>query len=241
MYDQHWSEEWVEREFESEYRDFIFSIVLRELGRRVQAGSRRLLDIGAHAGRFMYLAQRAGWDVEGIELNPRTAAAAVRHTGAPVHQVNAHTLAGDGRRYDAVTLTDVLEHIPEPVTLLSTVARLMAPGGCLAIKVPCGRSQWRKERVRAAISSHKVSVADNLVHVNHFSPASLTRAIERAGFRRVRVYTGAPELQTGDLPVPIFTRTSSNAFRLGVYAAARLPGALYTPLALNLQAFAEFP
>ena len=37
--------------------------------------------LGAHAGRFMHLAQHAGWDVEGIELNPRTAECAARRTG----------------------------------------------------------------------------------------------------------------------------------------------------------------
>ena len=240
MYDQQWSAEWIEREFEAEYKDFIFESILHQLASRVNGGSRRLLDIGAHAGRFMWLGQQAGWQVEGVELNPRTAACAARHTGAPVHQLNAHTLAASGRRFSAVTLTDVLEHIPEPVTLLSAVARLMEPGGWLAVKVPCGRSQWYKERILAALNpSHPVSLADNLVHVNHFSPSSLAKAIERAGFRRVEIRTGAPELQA--LKSSGLKGIASNALRLGVYSAARLPGAIHTPLALNLQAYAQFP
>src|SRR5215471_1398386 len=170
MYDQRWDERWVANEFDADYKDFIFRLILRELENRVKSASRRLLDVGAHAGRFLHLARTAGWDAEGIELNPRTAAYAAARTGATVHQMNAQALADRGRRYDVVVLTDVLEHIPDPVALLETLATLTTPGGVMAVKVPCGRSQLIKELVLAAISAHRVTLADNLVHVNHFSP-----------------------------------------------------------------------
>jgi SAM-dependent methyltransferase len=188
----------------------------------------------------MHIAAQAGWDVEGIELNPRTAACAARRTGRPVHQVNAHTLAGQSDRYAAITLTDVLEHIPEPVTVLRTLARLLEPGGVIAVKVPSGPGQWFKERVLSTLTPGRpISIADNLVHVNHFSPDALRRALTGAGFGRVHVATGAPEL----LPVDghVFRRAISNAVRLAVYGAASLPGAVRTPLALNLQAYGQMP
>lgn len=235
MYDQRWSEEWVANEFDAEYKDFIFRKILRELGRRVAPNARRLLDVGAHAGRFMHLARLAGWQAEGIELNPRTAAYAARRTGAAVHQINAHALQAEGRRYSAVTLIDVLEHIPDPLSLLRVLAGLVERGGGVAIKVPCGRSQYIKERV-LSLCSHEVSLAENLVHVNHFSPRSLRLALERAGFTKIVIRTGAPELlQSG---VGVFRRALSNSGRLAVYAAGSLAGGVRTPLALQLQAFA---
>src|SRR3990167_4133483 len=51
MDDQQWSDDWVETEADAAYKDFIFHGVLRELGRRVPPARRRLLDVGAHAGR----------------------------------------------------------------------------------------------------------------------------------------------------------------------------------------------
>jgi SAM-dependent methyltransferase len=235
MYDQRWSPEWIEREFDAGYKDFIFEGILRELAQRLPPASRRLLDVGAHVGRFMSTAQQNGWRVEGIELNPATAACAARRTGAPVHQVNAHTLVGARAEYDAVTLTDVLEHIPEPVSLLTSVGRLLAPGGWIAAKVPCGRSQWQKERVLSALKRGRpVSLAGNLVHVNHFTPRSLERALARAGFSRIAIRTGAPEL----VERPGVGSRFSNLMRMSVYTAARLPGGVHTPLALNLQAYA---
>jgi len=234
MYDQRWDETWVAQEFDADYKDFIFRSILRELGRRAGSGGRRLLDVGAHAGRFLHLARRAGWDAEGIELNPRTAAYAASRTGLRVHQMNAQALADRGRRYDAVVLTDVLEHIPEPVDLLTTLASLTSLGGVIAVKVPCGPSQVVKERVLAAISSHRVTLADNLVHVNHFSPRSLKLALERAGCSAV-VKAAAPELQPSR---PGSLRAlASNALRLTTYRLACVPGGVDTPLALNLQAY----
>lgn len=236
MYDQRWSQDWVASEHDATYKDFIFQSILRELDRRVPARPRRLLDVGTHAGRFLSLAKESGWEVEGIELNPRTAAYARQRSGVPVHQVNAQTLADTGTRFHAIALTDVLEHIPEPVALVRHIARLLEAGGWLAVKVPCGRSQWVKERLLARVTRHEVSLAGNLVHVNHFTPHSLKMALERAGLKNVEVSTGAPEL------IPRgqgFLRGSlSNVVRLALYAAARLPGAVETPLSLNLQAYA---
>ena len=115
--------------------------------------------------------------------------------------MNAQTLGLRGNRYDVVTLTDVLEHIPEPVALLTSIARLVEPGGWIAIKVPCGASQWLKERTLAAVSpSRRISLADNLVHVNHFSPRALARALARAGFRQTTIQTAPPELLPSNPP-----------------------------------------
>jgi hypothetical protein len=55
----------------------------------------------------------------------------------------------------------------------------------------------------------------------------------------VRVRTGAPELLPRDRSIA--KRALANALRVGVYFAARLPGAVETPLALNLQAYAFAP
>jgi SAM-dependent methyltransferase len=234
LYDLRHDEKWIVSEFTASYKDLIFASILRDLAERVRSGGRRLLDVGTHTGRFLQFAMRAGWHAEGIELNPRTAAFAAAHAGAPVHQASAESLAAEGRRYDAIVLTDVLEHIPRPVDVLRSLAGLLAPGGVLAVKVPCGSAQALKERTLAAISSHRASLADNLVHVNHFSPRSLALAFTRAGLTPT-VASAAPELNA---PPSFSMRASlSNALRLGVYGLARIPGAVHTPLALHLQAY----
>ena len=237
MYDQRWADEWVEREFEARYKDLIFRTILDELGRRVRPPAPlRLLDVGAHAGRFMSMARAVGWDVEGLEVNPKTAAYAQRRTGGLVHRVGIEAVAAEGPRYDALTLTDVLEHIPDPVRILTAAARLLAPRGVVAVKVPSGPAQRRKEQVLSALDrARPISLADNLVHVNHFSPHSLRLALEQAGFSDITIVPGAPELRYDGTRVRC---AASNALRLTLYAAARAAG-VRSAAALNLQAYAR--
>ena len=210
----------------------MFADVLSGLDARLPSERRRLLDVGAHAGRFLLAARRAGWNAEGVELNPTTGAYAAAVTGASVHQGNVHTFDANGQ-YDAVTLTDVLEHIPEPRAVLSRVRRFLAAGGWIAIKVPHGPAQRLKERVRGIVRpGYRPTLADNLVHVGHFTPGSLERALTREGFRDITIAPGAPELPTGG--------GDGRLLRRIVFASARtLPGAVHTPLALNLQAYAR--
>ena len=233
IYDQQWADYWVEAEHHATYKDLIFDDVLDALDERVAARPRRLLDVGAHAGRLMSLARKRGWDVEGVELNPRTAAQAAASTGAPVHWGSIQTFEADAR-FDAVTIIDVLEHIPEPRAALERAAAWLRPGGAIVVKVPNGGAQRLKEAARARVRpGYRPTLADNLVHINHFTPGSLRVALERTGFGRVTVSAGAPELPDARL---------DRLARRAIFLAARVvPGALHTPLALNLQAVATRP
>ena len=238
IYDQRWAEYWVEAEHSATYKDDIFADVLAALDARVgrppmnteRGAARRLLDVGAHAGRLMSLAQRDGWDAEGIELNPRTAAQAAASTGQVVHHGNIFSVEPRAP-FDAVTLIDVLEHIPDPRQALTRAAAWIRPGGAIVVKVPNGAAQRLKESVRGLVRpGYRPTLADNLVHVNHFTPSSLRLALERSGFTAVRVTAAAPEMPDGRL---------DRLVRRAIFLAARItPGALHTPLALNLLAIA---
>ena len=237
MYDQHWSPDWVAAEHVADYKDYIFRQILAFLSSHVPSRPRRLLDVGAHAGRFLWMAQAAGWAAEGLELNPRTAAFAKQATGVPVHMVNVHDFEANGRQFQAVTLTDVLEHVPDPLPILRRVRELLGPGGWIAVKVPNAPSQRLKETLRGALQPrYRPRIADNLVHVNHFSAGSLRLALERAGFSRIVLTVGAPELPPGAGTNAALAR---RARLLAFHAARALPMGERSPLAFNLQAYAQ--
>jgi len=123
--------------------------------------------------------------------------------------------------------------------VLTRIGALLAPGGWIAVKVPCGPSQLTKERWRGRLlPGYRPTVADNLVHVSHFSPSSLRRALERARFSDIDIRPGAPEL-----PAPSGVRgLLSRLSRLWPYHAARLlPGGVNMPITFNLQAYARRP
>jgi trans-aconitate methyltransferase len=226
----------VVSEHEAPTKDRIFADILASLRARLPSG-RTLLDVGAHAGRFLRLAREQRWDAEGLELNPKTAAYAEKASGAAVHRCNVHDFRAT-RAFDAVTLTDVLEHVPRPLEVLTRVHQLLGVNGWISVKVPNGHAQRIKEAMRARLRpSYRATLADNLVHVNHFSAASLKRALERAGFRDVSVRVGLPELPGGESGP-----AADRLVRLGAYHLARIvPGGASLPISFNLQAYGRRP
>jgi SAM-dependent methyltransferase len=170
------------------------------------------------------------------------AKAATQHTGLTVYNQNAADLASRGKTFDAVTLNDVLEHIPNPLSVVKSAFTLLRPGGVIAIKSPCGPNQQLKENIKLKLRSvANAEIATNMVHINHFSPKSLALALKRSGFQNIHIEAGAPELfckadGSADWLKP------SNLLRVSLFWMSRaIPRAAQTPLGLNLQAYAIKP
>lgn len=119
-------------------------------------GRPRLLDIGAGTGQLLEQARDRGWDVYAIEQSED----ACRHLAAlfGFNSVVGRDLAACGdsvKSYDAVVMAHVIEHLPDPLTSLRTVRRMLAPGGQLLIATPNelslyerlwqARQRWRGE------------------------------------------------------------------------------------------------
>jgi SAM-dependent methyltransferase len=93
----------------------------------------RMLEVGCGHGLLLDEARARGWAVEGLEI----AAASREHARSLGLDVRDETLeaAGDGG-YHAVVLSDVLEHLDDPVGALGRIARLLLPGGVALIVTP---------------------------------------------------------------------------------------------------------
>ncbi len=96
-------------------------------------GGGRLLDVGAAFGFALDEARRAGWDALGIEVSLPAARRGGAAAGGRLALADAAHLPFADGSFAAATLWDVLEHLPDPHAAMSEVARVLCPGGRLAL------------------------------------------------------------------------------------------------------------
>jgi len=159
----------------------------RRLGvvrRYVRAG--RLLDVGGGDGSFARLAKASGFAVEATEFSAAGADEIRRRAGVPVHLGEIETLGLSGG-YQAITAWHTLEHMRRPFAALRAMRALLADDGFLFVAVPNRRNLLMRALYRLAKGRPYplFSMRAREIHLSHFTPGSLRRALEDAGFQVV--------------------------------------------------------
>jgi SAM-dependent methyltransferase len=147
-----------------------------------------VLDLGCGAGRHAFEAYRRGARVIAADLNhqelPPVAGLfhAMRAEGeaAPPAQATALTADATGLpfaddTFDAVIASEILEHVPGDVAAFAEIARVLRPGGTVAVTVPA----WLPERICWALSREYHEVPGG--HVRIFTRAELSAKMAAAG------------------------------------------------------------
>jgi SAM-dependent methyltransferase len=93
-----------------------------------------LLEIGCGSGSFLAEAQKAGWEVTGIEIS-RRATEHARAQNLNVYCGTPDTVELSGT-FDLIRLSYVLEHVHDPLKTLQTVQSLLKPQGCAHVAIP---------------------------------------------------------------------------------------------------------
>jgi 2-polyprenyl-3-methyl-5-hydroxy-6-metoxy-1,4-benzoquinol methylase len=109
---------------------------------KAEAG-KRLLDVGCGNGSFLLLARSAGWDVFGVDFDARAVEAANRQ-GLNVRLGGMEELDPALDQFDVITLSHVIEHVPQPVMMLQRCYELLRPGGGVWIETPNISSQGHR-------------------------------------------------------------------------------------------------
>ena len=95
-------------------------------------GGGRLLDVGCYTGVFLERAQRRGWEVTGLEPS-QWAAGVARSRGLNVLEGLLAESNLPPESFDVVTVWDAIEHFGDPRAEIDRLARLLKPGGLLAL------------------------------------------------------------------------------------------------------------
>jgi SAM-dependent methyltransferase len=148
------------------------AFVLRGRSRRGRA-----LDVGCAAGFCMAALRELGFEAHGVEVSETIARHAVEHLGFDtVHIGTLDSAPFEDRAFDLITLWDVIEHVPDPSALLIRARELLAPDGMLVVETQNIDSPFARALGRRW---HHFKHAE---HIYHFTPTSLRRLLEAAGF-----------------------------------------------------------
>ena len=155
----------------------------------VRAGD-RLLDLGCGGGRHAFEALRRGVrvvaaDMDAAELKDVVALFAgmdeAGETGAggsgDAVNADATRLPFTDGSFDRVIAAEVAEHIPDDVAAFGELARVLRPGGTMAVTVP----RWYPELVNWALSDEYHSVPGG--HIRIYRRSALVERLVAAGLR----------------------------------------------------------
>ncbi len=186
----------------------------RRLARiRVPGPGARLLDVGAAYGFGVAEAARAGWTACGVEVS----AAAARRAAAlgDVAVADAGALPFAAASFDAVTMWDVLEHLPDPHAAVAEVARALRPGGSLVLTTGDVGS------LAARVSGARWHLYTLPEHLFFYTRRSLRILLEAHGLRVEALRADASRYTLGYL----VERLRKSLLGRGASGPARWPGA----------------
>lgn len=105
----------------------------------------KLFDIGANGGGFLFVARKKGWHIEGNEISLSAVRWAKKYMGIKLHWGYFVNCKLKNESYDAIVMTNVLEHTHDPYKVLRKTYRALKPGGVTMVLIPIkDRKQIRK-------------------------------------------------------------------------------------------------
>lgn len=135
-----------------------------------------ILEVGSGTGEFVKVATDEGFEALGVEPSEWAATQAA--------SLGAHVYRGDladwgqahpGLHVDAIALWHVVEHLPDPVSVMRDIRKTLRPGGLVFIEVPNFAST---EARRLGMAWDGAQPADHYVQ---FTPDGLAKLLGRAG------------------------------------------------------------
>jgi SAM-dependent methyltransferase len=138
----------------------------------------RLLDVGCGGGTLLAVLKRRGFEVLGFDSSADAMNIAWTRSGVPVVTAESVKDAGfPSGAFDLVTLFHVMEHTPEPRTILAEVQRILQPRGRVLVQVPNIES-WQSR-----LCGPRWYGLDVPRHVINYSSHSIQGLLSNCGFR----------------------------------------------------------
>lgn len=128
---------------------FLRSLEAFGVRRGLSRGDTRVVEVGCSNGRNIALPlAEQGYQVTGVDIHEPSIAYALSRNTFP----NARFLCQDfadfasDELFDVVVLSDILEHVEDPLHIIRTATRHLAPGGMVLVCIPNGYGPYEIEQ-----------------------------------------------------------------------------------------------
>ena len=135
----------------------------------------RLLDVGCGRGEYLGVFADLGCEVAGVDISPSAPALAGDRFPVAVANLEMDAMPYPEGSFDFVFSKSVIEHVHNPVIVLTKIFAALKPGGIAVIMTP----SWRHTYWGPFYIDH--------THVTPFTAPSLEDALLLAGFKNVEV------------------------------------------------------
>jgi SAM-dependent methyltransferase len=144
---------------------------------------KKILDVGASNGEFLYLLKKKGADTYGVEINTKTANTA-RKLGLNIFVGFLVDAKFPDNFFDYVHLGDILEHVTDPRKLLIECGRILKPGGAVIIRTLNMDCFWARVTLRMYyLFGIPWSAVTPPHHLHFFSWNNMNRLLGQCGFQ----------------------------------------------------------
>lgn len=159
---------------------FSESRAILKQAKKLLPSARLLLDFGSGKGQFLAVAKHLGWQGLGIETETARGEFAREKYEVDVQIAYYQNGLVGKSPVDLISLNHVLEHLPEPISLLQELVKHnLSKGGLLYIEVP------RADSWQAQIAGNAWMHWDIPKHLSHWTEPVLTTQLEGLGLYKV--------------------------------------------------------
>jgi 2-polyprenyl-3-methyl-5-hydroxy-6-metoxy-1,4-benzoquinol methylase len=189
-YHEGYEDDLRKQRFPGSRSDAIKYISLIQTALAESRGPIAFLEVGAGWAYASRIASSKGWSVDAIEYSPEciSSLSHVLPSESIIYQGSFESFCEHASNsYDAILMSQVLEHALDPGEWLSNAYTLLRPGGCLVVAVP----QFKGIYGFLGVRDPYITPPE---HLNFFTRRSLRLLANRMGFEvfRVEGYSRVP-------------------------------------------------
>lgn len=156
---------------------------LKRSGRRIArykswTNGRRFLEIGCNVGIATEAARLQGFEASGIDVDNVAIRVAEREfPQCAFANESIEKRADTGQQYDFMFCSEVIEHVPDPRSFLTSMKKLLAPGGVIWLSTP-NAGHWR-------VPSNPLEWKELIppFHIGMFSAENMREALRCVGLK----------------------------------------------------------